>query len=144
MASLYGKIGQNDPAYLLADPIGAEKIGVSLKPGVGTIKRGTVIYRNSSNLYEAAAAANIIATNYLAVLDEEVTSATGETIAPVASAYRKGNLIAGKVIISTGTAVTAAQEIVLRGQGIMLSQMDATAPELNNEVTPTQDAGGGT
>lgn len=144
MASLYGKIGQNDPAYLLADPIGAEKIGVSLKPGVGTIKRGTVIYRNSSNLYEAAAAANIIATNYLAVLDEEVTSATGETIAPVASAYRKGNLIAGKVIISTGTAVTAAQEIVLRGQGIVLSQMDATAPELNNEVTPTQDAGGGT
>lgn len=144
MASLYGKIGQNDPAYLLADPIGAEKIGVSLKPGVGTIKRGTVIYRNSSNLYEAAAAANIIATNYLAVLDEEVTSATGETIAPVASAYRKGNLIAGKVIISAGTAVTAAQEIVLRGQGIMLSQMDATAPELNNEVTPTQDAGGGT
>lgn len=144
MASLYGKIGQNDPAYLLADPIGAEKIGVSLKPGVGTIKRGTVIYRNSSNLYEAAAAANIIATNYLAVLDEEVTSATGETIAPVASAYRKGNLIAGKVIISAGTAVTAAQEIVLRGQGIVLSQMDATAPELNNEVTPTQDAGGGT
>lgn len=144
MASLYGKIGQNDPAYLLADPIGAEKIGVSLKPGVGTIKRGTVIYRNSSNLYEAAAAANIIATNYLAVLDEEVTSATGETIAPVASAYRKGNLIAGKVIISTGTAVTAAQEVILRGQGIMLSQMDATAPELNNEVTPTQDAGGGT
>lgn len=144
MATLYGKIGQNDPAYLLADPIGAEKIGVSLKPGVGTIKRGTVIYRNSSNLYEAAAAANIIATNYLAVLDEEVTSATGETIAPVASAYRKGNLIAGKVIISTGTAVTAAQEVILRGQGIMLSQMDATAPELNNEVTPTQDAGGGT
>lgn len=144
MASLYGKIGQNDPAYLLADPIGAEKIGVSLKPGVGTIKRGTVIYRNSSNLYEAAAAANIIATNYLAVLDEEVTSATGETIAPVASAYRKGNLIAGKVIISTGTAVTAAQEVILRGQGIVLSQMDATAPELNNEVTPNQDAGGGT
>lgn len=142
MASLYGKIGQNDPAYLLADPIGAEKIGVSLKPGVGTIKRGTVIYRNSSNLYEAAAAANIIATNYLAVLDEEVTSATGETIAPVASAYRKGNLIAGKVIISTGTAVTAAQEIVLRGQGIVLSQMDATAPELDNEVTATGGGGG--
>lgn len=142
MATLYGKIGQNDPAYLLADPIGAEKIGVSLKPGVGTIKRGTVIYRNSSNLYEAAAAANIIATNYLAVLDEEVTSATGETIAPVASAYRKGNLIAGKVIISAGTAVTAAQEIVLRGQGIVLSQMDATAPELDNEVTATGGGGG--
>lgn len=144
MATLYGKIGQNDPAYLLADPIGAEKIGVSLKPGVGTIKRGTVIYRNSSNLYEAAAAANIAATSYLAVLDEEVTSATGETIAPVASAYRKGNLIAGKVLTSAGTAVTAAQEVVLRGQGIVLSQMDATAPELNNEVTPTQEPGGGT
>lgn len=144
MATIYGKIGQNDPAYLLADPIGAEKIGVSLKPGVGTIKRGTVIYRNSSNLYEAAAAANIIATNYLAVLDEEVNSATGETIAPVASAYRKGNLIAGKVIISTGTAVTAAQEIILRGQGIVLSQMDATAPELDNEVTATGGGGGGT
>lgn len=143
MATLYGKIGQNDPSYLLADPIGAEKIGVSLKPGVGTIKRGTVIYRNASNLYEAAAAANIIATNYLAVLDEEVTSATGETIAPVAAAYRTGRLIAGKVLTSAGTAVTAAQEVILREQGILLSQMDATAPELNNEVT-SGGSGGGT
>ena len=135
MASLYGKIGENNPTYLLADPTGAEKIAVSIKPGVGTIKRGTVIYRNSSNLYEAAAAANIAATNYLAVLDEEVTSKTGETIAPTAAAYRAGRLIAGKVLVADGTAVTAAQEIVLRGQGIVLSQLDSTAPEVDNEVT---------
>lgn len=138
MSELYQTIGESKPAYLLADPTGAEKIAVSMKPGVGTIKRGQVIYRNSSNLYEAAAAANVAATSYLAVLDEDVTSATGETVAPVATAYRAGRLIADKVTVGT-TTVTAAQEVVLRAQGIVLCQMDGTAPELTNTVTADED-----
>lgn len=133
MASIYGVIGTKNPEYLLADPTGQDKIAVNLKPGGGVIARGTVIYKNGE-MYEAAEAAQVVSTNYLAVLDEQVNTDEDAQVAEVAAAYRAGRLIAGKVIVKDGSAVTAAQALILRQQGIVLCQMDATAPEVTNTV----------
>ena len=134
MSELYGVVGTSNPNALLADPTGAEKIAVSVKPGVGAIARGTVLYRNGS-LYEAADSAALIATNYLVVLDEAIDSPSEEKTAPVAAAYRAGRLIYGKVKLKDGTAVTAAQALILRNQGIVLDQMAETAPEVTNTIS---------
>ena len=61
------------------------------------------------------------------VLGAEVDTATSETVAVAAPAYRKGVFIAGKVLVKNGSdyeAVSAAQAIVLRGQNIELAPMD--------------------
>lgn len=134
MSELYNVAGVSNPSALLADPTGAEKIAVSVKPGVGAIARGTVLYRNGS-LYEAADSAALIATNYLVVLDEAIDSPTEEKTAPVAAAYRAGRLIYGLVKLKDGTAVTAAQALILRNQGIVLDQMAETAPEVTNTIS---------
>lgn len=134
MSELYGKIGESNPSYLLADPTGAEKVAVSVKPEEGTIERGTVLYRGTDNLYVKAAASNVVATSYLVVLDEDVTIGAEETVAPVASAYRAGRLVRSKVLVD-GTKATAAQEVVLRGQGIVLSNLMEDAEEITNTTT---------
>lgn len=134
MSELYGKIGESNPTYLLADPTGAEKVAVSVKPDEGTLERGTVLYRGTDNLYAKAAAANVSATNYLVVLDEDVTIAAGTTVAPVANAYRAGRLVRSRVKVGD-TKVTAAQEVILRGQGIVLSNLMEEAEEITNTNT---------
>lgn len=134
MSELYNVAGVSNPSALLADPTGAEKIAVSVKPGVGAIARGTVLYRNGS-LYEAADSAALIATNYLVVLDEAIDSPAEEKTAPVAAAYRAGRLIYGKVKLKNGTAVTDAQALILRNQGIVLDQLAETAPEVTNTIS---------
>lgn len=135
MSELYDKVGEHKPSYLLADPTGAEKVSVSVSPVEGTIKRGTILYRGADSLYKAAEAANITATSYLVVLDEDVTIESGETVAPTAAAYRAGRLVRSKVTVGGTTAVTAAQEVVLRGQGIVLSLLAEDAAEITNSTT---------
>ena len=135
--SMYEIIGTNNPEYLLADPQGAELVAIPCEPGNGTVKRGTIMYKKSSGFFAPAAAANAIATNELVVLDETVDttgrSVTGGTVAEDARAYRSGNLIRGKVTLASDAAVTAAVEVVLRNQGIVLSPMVAATP-FNNVV----------
>lgn len=128
--SLYEIIGRNNPAYLLADPIGADVIAIPCEPGNGIVKRGTIVYRKDTGLWAPAAADNAIAANQLAVLDETVDTtgaqSAGATIAEDARAYRAGHFVKGKVMLKNDDAVTAAVEVVLRTQGIVFDQMAGT------------------
>lgn len=38
--NLYETIGKSNPTYLLADPEGADAIGIPCEPGNGTVARG--------------------------------------------------------------------------------------------------------
>lgn len=143
--SMYGTIGKYDPEYLLADPNGCDKIAVPLEPGNGTIERGTVLYRKTSGMYAPAGASEAVSTNSLVVLDEKTDTNASMAVAEDTAAYRAGRLIAGKVTLAGGAAVTAAVALALRQQGIVLDQMDATAPEFDNgRAVITYKANGGT
>jgi len=131
--SLYEKIGSSSPTYLLSDPQGADVIAIPCKPGNGTVKRGTVMYREESGLWSPAAAENAVAANQLAVLDETVDTTASTTIAEDARAFRAGHFIKGKVTLAEDAAVTTAVEVVLRGQGIVFDQMVGT--DTFNNVT---------
>ena len=124
---MYKVIATNDATYLLHDPQGADVIAVPLEPGNGTIHRGTILYRKSSGMYAPAATGDVVSTNNLVVLDEEVNTDANMTIAEDAKAYRAGRLIAGKVTLKADGTVTAAHALVLRGQGILLEPMDSTS-----------------
>jgi hypothetical protein len=106
--SMYEVIGTNNPEYLLADPQGADVIAIPVEPGNGVIARGTVMYRKTTGLYAPAAAGQATVSNYLAVLDESVNSNANMVVAEDARAYRAGRLIAKKVTLAAGAAVTAA------------------------------------
>lgn len=131
--SLYSKIGESSPTYLLADPQGADVIAISCKPSNGTVKRGTVMYREANGMWSPAAAANAVAANQLAVLDETVDTTASATIAEDARAFRAGRFIKGKVTLAADAAVTADVEVVLRTQGIVFDPM--VSNETFNNVT---------
>ena len=132
--SLYKKIGESNPTYLLSDPQGADKIAIPCKPGNGVVGRGTLMFREDNGMYSPAAAADLVATKSLVVLDETVDTDANATVAEDAAAYRAGRMIAGKVLLKDGSAPNAAAALVLRQQGIVLNQMMDTATEFNNEV----------
>ena len=121
--SMYEVIGTNNPTCLLADPQGADVIAIPCEKGKGVINRGTVVFRNTEGAWEAAAANDVVATNMLAVIDESVDTSASEEANEVARAFRAVRLISGKVVLKDGSAVTAAQAIILRTQGIVLDQM---------------------
>lgn len=121
--SMYEEIGVSNPQYLLADPQGAEVIAIPLEPGNGVIARGTVMYRKANGMYAPAAAAEVTATNMLVVLNETVDTSAHQSIAEDASAYRAGRMILGKVTLKAGAALSAADQVVLRGQNIVFDQM---------------------
>ena len=65
-------------------------------------------------------------------------------VAEDARAYRGGRLIYGKVTLANDAALSAANIAVLRGQGIVLDQMDTAAAFANGKATITYKANGGT
>ena len=89
MSSIYGKIGESKPDYLLSDPKDGDKIAVPMYPGNGVVKRGTLLFRESNGMYSPAAAADAVDNNSLVVLDETVDTDVSETIAENAAAYRE-------------------------------------------------------
>lgn len=123
---MFEVIGRNNPTYLLADPQGADRIAIPCKPSNGVIGRGTVMYRGADGMWLPAAAAEAVDTNMLAVLDETVDTDANATIAEDAAAYRAGRLIAGKVTLKDGAALTAEVQLALRKQGIVFDQMVST------------------
>lgn len=131
--SLYEVIGTKNPDYLLADATGGDKIAISVKPGNGVIKRGTVMFREESGMWSPAAAENAIDTNQLCVIDETVDSNANASVAEDAAAFRAGKLIYGKVVLKNDAAITSAIALVLRKQGIVLNQMVPGA-EHNNSI----------
>ncbi|MFR3406196.1 MAG: hypothetical protein ACLTV6_06435 [Christensenellales bacterium] len=48
--NLYETIGKSNPTYLLADPEGADAIGIPCEPGNGTAARGTVMTRRKRHV----------------------------------------------------------------------------------------------
>lgn len=131
MSGLYDVIGTRNYTNLLADPQGADVIGIPCKPGNGNVATGTVMYREATGLYSPAASAQIVATNQLVVLKEDVSTgdapAAGETAtAEDAAAYRAGCFIDGAVKLAEGAALTDAHKAVLRGQNIVFDVKEAT------------------
>ena len=142
---MYQVIGTSNFDPLLFDPQGADVIAIPMEPGNGTVERGTVVYKKANGMYAAAAAAQAVSTNYLAVLDETVDTNEDMAVAKDAKAYRAGRFIDGKVKLASGAALTAAIKLVLRQQGIVFGQMDTTAPEFANaRQVITYKANGGT
>ena len=142
--NLYGVIGTNNPAALLAEVDGVRKLAVPMSPGNGTISRGTVCYRTSAGLYAPATAANVDGNSQVVVLDEAVDTNADPNIAQVAAAYREATLIRRKVMLAAGAAVTTAVELMLRKQGIYLCA-DGSADDMNNVAyIITYKANGGT
>lgn len=139
MSELYKKIGESGYDQLLADPQGADVIAVPCEPGNGDIKRGTILYRKASGLWAPAAAAQIVNTNQLVVLNEDVATgsapASGETAtAEDAAAYRAGHFVDGRVTLAADAALTDAHKVVLRQQGIVFDRKESTST-FTNTVT---------
>lgn len=137
MENLFGTVGTIDPKYLLANSVNTECIAVSMEPGHGTVVSGTVLYRKTGVLYAPAAKANVTAANNLVVLRDDIDTDASSTVAAAAAAYRKGNFIAGKVLLADGSAVDNTCDVVLRAQGIVLNPMDDWSKadtEANNTV----------
>ena len=131
MSELYKKIGESGYDQLLADPQGADVIAVPCEPGNGDIKRGTILYRKASGLWAPAAAAQIVNTNQLVVLNEAVATGSapesGKTVtAEDAAAYRAGRFIDGRVTLAADAALTEAHKVILRQQGIVFDQKENT------------------
>lgn len=145
MSDLYSVIGTNNPAYLLADPQGADVIAIPCEPGNGELARGQIMYRKTSGMWAPAATGDIIITNMLAVLDEAVDTDANETVAEDAKAFRAGRLIASKLIVASSGTLTAAHKVVLRAQGVYLDVMDEANMDFSNVfVVVTYKANGGT
>ena len=140
MSELYGVIGRSNPTQLLADPQGADVIAIPCEPGNGTVARGTVMYRKASGLYAPAANGDVTTSNMLVVINEDVE--TGETItagavAEDAAAYRAGRFVDGAVTLASGSALSAANKVVLRLQNIVFDQTESAAEFENGTVKIT-------
>ena len=145
MGALFGTIGTSTPSPLIADPQGAELIAIPCEPGNGSLSRGQIMYRKSSGMYAPAATGNIIGTNDLTVLDEDVNTSADAAVAEDARAFRSGRLIGSKLIVASDGTLTAAHKLVLRQQGILLEVMaDPDATFDNAFVVVTYKANGGT
>lgn len=131
MSELYAKVGEVSYANLLADPQGADQFSIPMEPKKGIVNAGTVVYRGSAGLWTAAASAQIVATNQLAVLKETIDTGTGD-IAEDAVAFRAGCFVAGAVTLAAGAALTEAHKAVLRGQGIVFDHKDEVGTFKNN------------
>ena len=94
----------------------ADVVTVQLKAGSGVLKRGTVVTgANGGELSPVAAA--LSATNGTYILAED----TDVSVATVATAYRTGHFNRNKLITNGSYALTAADEVILRAAGILLS-----------------------
>ena len=147
MSDLYNVVGTSANKQLLADPQGADVVAVPVEPGNGNIKRGTILYRKATGLWAPAASGNILTTNMLVVLNEDIASGDSVGVGAVAedaAAYRAGRFISGKVTLASDGTVTDAHKVVLRKQGIVFDQMESTDTFNNGSYTITYVANNST
>lgn len=83
----------------------------------GVVKRGTVISGTPGGEDFAALAAAADATKALYVLADDVDT----SVDVVGIAYRTGHFNRGALIVGSSYTLTAADEEILRGKGILLS-----------------------
>ena len=131
---MFQTIGKWEPEYLLSDPAGAQVIAIPCAPGNGVIQRGQIMKRGDNGMYAPAAAADIVGTNYLVVVDEVVDTTANPTVAADARAYRAGRMIESKLLLTGGEKLTAAHKLTLRQQGILTDLMMEDAQEFNNST----------
>lgn len=134
MSELYSVISKQDPEYLVADPTGARKIGVPVKPNIGVVHRGTILKRGEDGMFEPADAEGAVTTNYLVVTDEEVDTSVNQSIAEDVAAYESGILFRDKVFLKDDAEVTAEVELVLRKQNILLRGRADAEASFNNSL----------
>ena len=139
MTELYNVIGSRGYDQLLSDPQGADVIAINCTPGKGEVKRGTVMFREATGLYAPASSAEVVSTNNLVILNEDVdtgdAAGSGEpAVAPDAAAYRAGRFVDGRVTLKEDEALTAAHKVILRMQGIVFKPT-ADAEEFDNSVS---------
>lgn len=135
MSELYGVVGQQNYANLLSSPTGADAIGINVELGSGVIPAGTVMYRKSSGLFAPAANDQISTSYYLVVLAEPIdagASVEAGAVAPEAKAYRAGCFIDGVVKLASGNALSDANKVVLKLNGIVFDQKVGTANTIEN------------
>lgn len=138
MSELYEVIGKSEYDQLLADPAGADVIAIPCKPGSGTVKRGTLMFRGEKGLWEPAATGDVTTEKQLVVLNETVDTGKapggGETAtAAEAGAYRAGRFIAGRVTLKDDAELSEENKVVLRLQGIVFDQKVGTDTFDNKE-----------
>jgi len=146
MSDLYGVIGTSEYDQLLADPQGADSIAINCTPGKGTVKRGTLMFRESNGFYSPAASGQVSTSYQLVVLNEDVEtgdSATPGTVAEVAAAYRAGRFVDGRVTLASDGTVTAAHKVVLRLMGIVFDEKESTGTFDNSNYVITYKANNG-
>lgn len=139
---LYETIGTKTYANLLADPKGADPIAINVLPGQGALAKGQLLYKNSAGLYVIATTSQLTTSYDLVVLGEDLAANTG-AVADVATAYRAGTFIEGKVFYTEGTALSDDYKLVLRQQGIVFD-VDTEAAGFSSAFTVTYKANGGT
>lgn len=147
MSELYEVIGTASYANLLADPQGADVIGIPCEPGNGIVKRGTVMYRKSSGLYAPAADGQVSTSYQLVVINETVDtgeSNTGVSVAEEAAAYRAGCFVDGAVVLASDATLSDANKVVLRLQGIVFDKKESTGTYENGSVKITYKANNST
>ena len=137
MSELYNVIGKSEFDQLLADP-DAEVISIPCKPGSGTVKRGTVMFRGEKGLWEPATTAEVTTEKQLVVLNETVDTGEAPTqeqtaVAAEAAAYRRGCFIDGRVTLKEDAALTEENKVVLRLQGIVFRVKESTETFDNTE-----------
>lgn len=147
MSELYGVIGSRSYTNLLADPQGADVIGIPCEPGNGAIPAGTVMYRKPNGLYAPAENGQISTSYMLVVLKEDVN--TGDNVAAGAvaedaAAYRAGCFIDGAVALKDKGVLSDANKVVLRLEGIVFDKKESTGTFDNSTVTITYVANNGT
>lgn len=131
---MFQNIGKWEPEYLLSDPAGAQPFAIHCTPGNGTLQRGQIMKRDENGMFSPAASADIVDTNYLAVLNETVDTNADATVAAAAAAYRAGKMIESKLVLKDGGSLTAANKLVLRRQGFLLDILMEDAQEFNNST----------
>lgn len=94
----------------------ADVVAVKLA-AAGVVKRGTVISGTPGGSDFAALAVAADATKALYVLADDVDT----TVDVTAIAYRTGHFNRGALIVGSSYTLTAADEEILRGKGILLS-----------------------
>lgn len=131
---MFETIGKWEPDYLLSDPNGAARLAIPCAPGNSVIQRGMIMKRGDNGMYEPAAAADIVNTNFLVILDETVDTNASETVAAEAAAFRGGRVIVSRVHLKDDGTLTAAHKLVLRQQGFLMDILMGEAEEFNNST----------
>lgn len=96
----------------------ADVVSISLASSQGELLRGSVVTGTPGGSLSLAKAA-LDAENATYILADDTDTGTGEAVSAVA--YRTGHFARGKLVLGSEYALTAADEEILRTEGILLS-----------------------